>query len=104
MGTSPMAIDLNDGDLVAHVLLEEERVDRPPALDEVIKQLCGSFQASYELIRLVKVWSQNHGLTNHGEGYFNGVAWTVLAIFFLQKQQLIPAYSILSQGGHVTPA
>lgn len=103
--TSPLAIDLKGANpgLVAHILLEEQRVNRPPTNDEVIKQLCDIFPASYELIRLVKVWTVNHGLANTQEGFLNGIAWTLLVVFFLQKQKLVPPYSIVAQGGHITP-
>jgi len=103
--TSPMAIDLKGANppLVAHILLEEQRVDRPPTLDEAIKQLCDTYKASYDIVRFVKVWSLNHGLTNHQEGFINGVAWTLIVIFFFQKQKLIPPYSQLSKGASFWP-
>lgn len=103
--TSPMSIDLKGAQpgLVAHVLLDEQRENRPPTLDEIIKQLLDTFQASYELVRLVKLWSVNHGLTDQSGGYINGLAWTLLVIFYLQKSQLIPPYQIISQGTQITP-
>jgi len=103
--TSPLAIDLIGAQppLVGHIVLEELRIDRPPTLDEVIKQMCDSCEASYDLVRLVKVWTVNHGLANQQEGFINGVAWTLLVIFFLQKSGLIKPYSVLSRGEQGPP-
>jgi len=99
-----MAIELRGTGLFAHVLVEELRVNRPPTLDEVIRQLCDTFRESYALVRLVKVWSTNHGLANPQDGFINGVAWTLLVLFFLQKQKLVPPYSVIASGQHINPS
>jgi predicted nucleotidyltransferase len=109
--TSPLAIAV-DGSansagsprLVANVILGEQLVDRhSDTLDAMIRQLCDCAEPARELIRLVKLWSVNQGLANHRDGYFNGVAWTLLVVFFLQKQKLIPPYSQVQQDGPVSP-
>ena len=47
-----LAIELKGADpgLIAHVLVEDQRLDRPPTVDEIIKQLCDTFPASYDLV------------------------------------------------------
>lgn len=86
---------------IAHLLLAEQppsSAERPLLVDGVITQLCDTFELSRDLIRIVKLWAANLGLSNQHEGYMNGVAWTFLAIFFLQKEKLVPPYAALAHG------
>lgn len=88
---------------IAHVLLvqapatQAER-SRPLSVDLVIKQLCDTFELARDLIRLVKLWAVNHGLSGQHEGYMNGVAWALLTVFYMQKEKLVPPYAALTHG------
>lgn len=79
-------------------------VERPLSVDTVVKQLCDTSELSRHVVRLVKLWAVNHGLASHHEGYMNGVAWTLLVIFFLQKENLLPSYAALTAGSVRPPS
>ena len=88
--------------LLAHVIVDDN--PSPEALDAAIRQLCDCFDASRDVIRLVKFWATNHGLSEQHEGYMNGVAWAAFVLCFLQRQQHVPPLAQLgdSTGGPKT--
>jgi len=89
---------------VAHLLtVDAIGDDKSLTLDSVIKQLCDAFLPSRDLVRLVKLWASNHHLVDHRAGHMIGVAWTLLVVFFLQREKYIPSFASLSRGG-VTPS
>lgn len=98
---SPVAVELRGAKprVIAHLLLAEQPAnERPMSVDSVIKQLCDTYPPSRDLLRLVKLWAVTHGLGNQQEGYMNGAAWAFLAVFFLQKEKLVPALAALAHG------
>lgn len=76
--------------LHVHVILDSPSAEPSKSLDSVIGQLCDCYSLSRDLIRLVKFWATNHGLSNQHEGYITGVAWTAFVLCFLQRQQCVP--------------
>jgi len=91
---------------IAHLLLADQPPEdggrRPLTIDSVIKQLCDFLEISRHLIRLTKLWATNRGLAAHHEGYPTGVAWTLIVLFFLQRERLMPPFTALA--GAVAPA
>ena len=79
----------------AHVVIDDAEVPAIPAssenLDVVLRKLCDTLAVSRDLVRMVKLWAANHGLSCQHEGYMNGVAWTVFVLCFLQRQRLVPS-------------
>ena len=86
---------------IAHVLIGEQPAngkEKATSLDDVITQLLDTVECSRNLVRLVKLWASNHGLSNHLDGFMNGVAWTLLTVFFLQKRKLVPPFATIATG------
>lgn len=84
-----------------HLLMADQQDDashRPLTVDIVIKQLCDTHAMARDLVRLVKLWAHNHGLANQQDGFINGVAWTLLALFVMQKMKLVPPFSAIARG------
>lgn len=106
---SPLAIELKGATprTIAHVLIVEQSGDPneqwPLTVDTVIKQLCDTCELSRDLVRLVKLWAFQMGMTSHQKGYMNGVAWAVLTLCFLQQKQLVPSLDFVQSGGSVRP-
>lgn len=85
--------------LVAHLLVAEQHPageERPPTLDVIAKQLLDAYSPARDVVRLVKLWATNHGLAAQHEEYLNGIAWTFLVVFFLQREGLVPAYAAVA--------
>jgi len=103
---SPLSIQLKGTStrMVAHVLVcEQVRInDKPPTIDDVVNKLCDTCKPSRDVIRLVKLWATNSGFTNHEDGHLSSLGWTLLVIFFLQSEKLIPSYQQLA-GNRNTP-
>jgi len=102
-----MSVELKDAPLrtVAHLsAVEETGDDKLPTMDNVIKQLCDTFEPSRDLIRLVKLWASNHNLVDHRDGYMGGVGWTLLVIFYMQREMHMPSFASVSQGGGMRSA
>ena len=91
--------------LHAHVILDETaQLETATGLDMVIRQLCDCCTASRDLVRLVKFWAINHGLSSQQEGYMNGVAWAAFVLSFLQRQQHVPLVAELGDGRKESPS
>eukprot|EP00927_Polykrikos_kofoidii_P065571 TRINITY_DN61307_c0_g1_i1.p1 TRINITY_DN61307_c0_g1~~TRINITY_DN61307_c0_g1_i1.p1 ORF type:complete len:1254 (+),score=261.92 TRINITY_DN61307_c0_g1_i1:61-3822(+) len=88
--------------IMAHVMLgdlhDNTLCERPKSIDDVARLLCDTTEQARDVVRLVKLWATNHGFTGLCEGFMNGLAWTFLALFFLQKQQLVPPFASLASG------
>ena len=81
--------------LVAHVIVDESASQE--SLDTLIRRLCDCCEVSRDVVRLVKFWATNHGLSGH-KGYMNGVAWTAFVLCFLQRQEYVPPVAKLGDG------
>lgn len=94
---TPLTVQLKP--TVCHIILSNQPLgSQKPSLDDIAKQLCQTSSVAPALIRLVKLWAMNHGLSNQHEGYMNGLAWTFLVLFYLQKEGFVPAFGALSMG------
>jgi len=94
----------NQAHTIAHLVVLEQAAaatERIHVIDAVVKQLTDTCKSSCDLIRLVKLWASNHGFLNAYDGGMNGLAWTLLVIFFLQKEHFIPPYAALAHGAVV---
>lgn len=102
--TVPVTVELMDVQprTVAHIQIAELAGPQGPDggffVDDLIRQLCDTFDRSRDLVRLVKLWAVNHGLTHHDEKHMNGMAWTLLTIYFLQRQQYVASFDALQYG------
>mmetsp|Transcript_34243 Transcript_34243/g.63855 ORF Transcript_34243/g.63855 Transcript_34243/m.63855 type:complete len:647 (-) Transcript_34243:171-2111(-) len=98
---APLSVELKGATprTIAHVLFATPDANGSGTVDDAIKQLCDTFELSRDLIRLIKLWAFQMGMTSHQKGYMNGMAWTVLTLCFLQQKRLVPSL----QGSQVPP-
>mmetsp|Transcript_2850 Transcript_2850/g.6248 ORF Transcript_2850/g.6248 Transcript_2850/m.6248 type:complete len:685 (-) Transcript_2850:55-2109(-) len=61
-------------------------------LDECIKKLCDSWPRSRAFAGLVKLWAGSHNLVFDSD--LNGTAWTIIALYYLQKEGYLAALSL----------